>query len=521
MSVPLTLHTQLETIDNKEHSIGKSNPCNHTRWNGRAIKLGNPALCVLKYGVAPQTILQNSQETVQVLGIGQLDGRLWVEKDSYPLTHVNSHQDLEQQGYRPQPPKKRKREFLIQDTAPMVESLGNLFFKEIGCDIYFQIGEKKIGSHAAFLIGCSKYFEKLLNGYFKEGIPPPNGTPKIISLSEQEFHADEFKMILAYLYTGSIKINAENVIRVATLADRFEITPLMEYCKQGLSQLLKPKEILTCFRSLFNHISLLKPVEECFYHQRNLIFEKDQQTLAQLSKEEVLYLIKKAPTENMRADLFQAALIWLFSRQMEERIVIVIEEMLPLFPKKKEALSQYGKFLSAYIQVSIQRTNFEKSLALAPFCFEIFIIYAEALYCLGEWKNAQEKLHRVLILYPSNLFALMRNADTFRMLGDFETARSKYQEILAIDPANVDALIGYAQILNHLGKKEEAKNQFKKALDVNSDHVTVLVEYAQLLQKEGQFALAQANYQKALALNPENAAARKGCTELEISWSIG
>lgn len=524
---PLEFSTHLST---DRTSIELPNSKTVVQWNGKIVKLGDPQACFEKYGVYPGIILRDtSNKCFKVKGIGKEDGLLWVKSiESCALIQVKGQENLKEQGYNPTEPLNekysRKRKLACDDSHQVIECMAQIFATGVGCDVIFKIGEAQIKGHAAFLIARSEYFKGLLEGHFQEGIPSHDGNPKIITLSEQEYDAEGFRIILAYLYTGSITINRENISKVATLADRYRIPQLLDYCNQLLPQILKPEEGLTLFQELFKVNFFLQPsLESYLYCSYREIFKKDQKTIQSLSKDELKYLIEKAPNPSIKIDFFHAVLIWLTQQEsMPERIKDVSEEIFALFPKDDKALFEYGKILSLFISTPQANEKFKTTLTLVSKDHWISIIYAEALCCLDSYAEARDKFFGVHPSNPAYHFACLRYPYTLQKDGDLQGAKGKYEEFLLTNPQNPFALGEYAQTLRLLGEKILADQKFQEALALDATNMQALIDYGYFLSLQGQMANAMKYFEKAMAIDPQNKQAYSGYQQTKpIEWTIG
>ena len=96
-------------------------------------------------------------------------------------------------------------------------------------DVKFIIGqdEKEFNANRLILAAASDVFKAMFYGNMKES--EPNSTVTIPDVSSHAFGA-----MLDFVYFNDPKLNADNIVSVSRVADKYQITPLIQYCQRCL-----------------------------------------------------------------------------------------------------------------------------------------------------------------------------------------------------------------------------------------------------------------------------------------------
>ena len=94
------------------------------------------------------------------------------------------------------------------------------------CDVQLNIKDKQFHAHRAVLAAISPYFESMFSGGFKEQ------TEASINLDETPVSAENLKVLLDAVYTGTLRITTDNVMDVHGSADFFQMTRFQPLCRK-------------------------------------------------------------------------------------------------------------------------------------------------------------------------------------------------------------------------------------------------------------------------------------------------
>ncbi|XP_072051708.1 uncharacterized protein [Amphiura filiformis] len=106
-------------------------------------------------------------------------------------------------------------------------------------DIILQVGSKRSSkryyTHKLILSNASAVFRQMFNGKWKES------EEKRATLDETEKCQEVFPIFLDFIYggkKGAILINADNVVSLLTLADKYEVNALKDLCCRFVETLI-------------------------------------------------------------------------------------------------------------------------------------------------------------------------------------------------------------------------------------------------------------------------------------------
>ncbi len=460
-------------------------------WLGRKISLADPVECKEKFGVIPGTILiptqsQNPQDQLEVMGLGASDGHLWVRRKtglrkSFPVEFKNKT-DLIRAGFQwAVMTQIMPTASQINDTAEAIETVRNMLRNQIGCDIFFQVGEKKIGGHIAILKQKSHYFRSIVDGDFKES------HEKIVKIDDLE--AEEFEMLLEYLYTGMIVIDEENILMVAGLANRFGVDKLKEHCGQRMKELLQPHQALIYFHEVCGTDVFLVPIIQDYVVAHLMqICHQGQEVILDLPKETLSHLIRIVPNDK-KDEMFLMTMLWLHhpdENQRGERFNCFVAELFPLLPKEDVHLSRYAWSLRPYIdQSSVGHGTLLQLFTSAHQNVWMLALLGEALRLNNQTSQAQEKFWAALKLNENLSFALSRFAEITRQHGLLNEAQKLFKKALSLESSSF-GLGHYALTLQALGNGFEARQKFEQAIvayDNEKEHIDEFVfsKYKELI----------------------------------------
>ena len=117
----------------------------------------------------------------------------------------------------------------LKDVLKKVDSLrqhGHLGF----CDVTLRLGGQDFYAHKVILASCSDYFYAMFNGNMKES------KERVIDINGVD--VEIMKLVLNFIYTGSIPLSNDNVESVLQAANLMLIKSLKEVCCRFLETLL-------------------------------------------------------------------------------------------------------------------------------------------------------------------------------------------------------------------------------------------------------------------------------------------
>ena len=135
----------------------------------------------------------------------------------------------------------------------MMEKLHSLKKSHILCDVIIQATDREYPVHRNVLAACSPYFETALKTESDRKIIVDTKYPEMLD------------MVIDYMYTGSVTIQADSISEILRLANNLSICKLKDHCCEYLKRSLS---INTCFkvRDLADNydLSLLTKTAEAF-----------------------------------------------------------------------------------------------------------------------------------------------------------------------------------------------------------------------------------------------------------------
>ena len=102
---------------------------------------------------------------------------------------------------------------------------------ELFTDVVVTVGDTKIPGNKLILSCCSKVFEKMFKSQMKEHYEP-------IANITADVNATSIKMLIEFIYTGTIIINTENVMQLLAAADYLQIDDIKQFCIEFLESIL-------------------------------------------------------------------------------------------------------------------------------------------------------------------------------------------------------------------------------------------------------------------------------------------
>lgn len=171
-------------------------------------------------------------------------------------------------------------------------------------DVVFILGEEKIYAHRALMGMHSKVFKMMLFNGMKESSQHDIPLPDV--------EKDTFLLLLGYVYCGTIPSEASLGVLVSLLAaaDKFDMPPLKEMCKQQIENFLTQDTVLEVLISatMFDSWELKEKCYEIIDVNPNTIF-RSQGFLA-LSPDVIEDILKRDQIRCEELDAFRALIAW-------------------------------------------------------------------------------------------------------------------------------------------------------------------------------------------------------------------
>ena len=154
--------------------------------------------------------------------------------------------------------KRRATEVPSSDFRDLSERISSVFDVDTGCcaeesgaDITFAVGTARFRVHKWLLCASSEPFRAM----FRNGMRETHaGEVKITEISQ-----DVFRELLAFVYTGQVRLSVTLVMPLLAAADRFEISALRSLCLafilRNASEIFKSDLILGCAESLVHQLA--------------------------------------------------------------------------------------------------------------------------------------------------------------------------------------------------------------------------------------------------------------------------
>ena len=186
------------------------------------------------------------------------------------------------------------------------------------CDVTFMVGDigddqKEFNANRMLLSMVSDVFKAMLYGKMKES--EQNCTVTITDVEPNAFGA-----MLDFIYLNDPKLSADNIVAVAKIADKYQISLLIELCHRYLPKCLQPKNFCTILNDMMNN-NLKAYVWICKqeYIKRSMpkvcgacklpIFSND--TIVHLDLETLLYVLQWDCIRLSEDQLWQFIMTWI------------------------------------------------------------------------------------------------------------------------------------------------------------------------------------------------------------------
>ncbi|QIR39567.1 tetratricopeptide repeat protein [Tolypothrix sp. PCC 7910] len=127
-----------------------------------------------------------------------------------------------------------------------------------------------------------------------------------------------------------------------------------------------------------------------------------------------------------------------------------------------------------------------------------FIQQANALYSQGDFKGAEESLHKFLKRFPEDAFGHYQLGNVLFRQEKLEEAITSYQEAIRLKPKYALAYNAIGIVYASQNRWDEAMSEYRKALEINSDYADALTNLALALWQTNKRDEALTSLKKAI-----------------------
>ena len=171
-------------------------------------------------------------------------------------------------------------------------------------DVTIQAGEQSISANRMVLSCYSKFFESMFSSSLMERYQD--------TVVIQQFDAESIKILIEFIYTGTIDINTENIMSLLATADYLQIDEVKVFCFEFLEQALTVENCLEIAKisTLYDNPPALQltTFQYICEHFLEIVQEKDFLTL---SKTDLNSLISKLDKNKVQeTSVSKAILKW-------------------------------------------------------------------------------------------------------------------------------------------------------------------------------------------------------------------
>ena len=177
--------------------------------------------------------------------------------------------------------------------------------REEGCfvDVTVLVDNLKIPANRLVLSCCSKVFEKMFKSQMKERYE------RTVNVTAED--GESVKLLIDFMYSGSISVNNENVLRLLAAADFLQMEEVKLFCSEFLEAILTPA---ICY-SILSAANLyqLEPLQHSIYKMISVDFDQFVQTddFLSFTKDEVQHCISKLDRAKVKeTSVFDALVTW-------------------------------------------------------------------------------------------------------------------------------------------------------------------------------------------------------------------
>jgi len=189
-------------------------------------------------------------------------------------------------------------------------------------DVRLKVREDIFPAHRIVLAASSDYFHAM----FTDGMKESN--QEDIKLKDESISPDALKIVMDSIYTGDLRVNAENVFEVLAAADHLQVTSVVEQCCDFLK-----REFIQLRLDLHNYCLLsavadrhgLRDLQEAAEKKMASMYVavcESEEFLSNVSANQLFSLLSRddlnAPSETF---VFKSVMQWI-KHKKEERIAV-------------------------------------------------------------------------------------------------------------------------------------------------------------------------------------------------------
>ena len=171
-------------------------------------------------------------------------------------------------------------------------------------DVCIKTGTVSFSAHR-LVLGCySQFFEKLFESPMKEQYE------KTVELNELD--GDAVRLLVDYMYKGSINISHENVYNLLAAANFFQMNEICQYCFEYLKDAISIENWPAILSALQLYTNDMLTVQLNQFFSENIEVIANTENFLQLSTKDLIYIIEnlnKAVTKE--SSIYEAILKWL------------------------------------------------------------------------------------------------------------------------------------------------------------------------------------------------------------------
>ncbi len=138
---------------------------------------------------------------------------------------------------------------------------------------------------------------------------------------------------------------------------------------------------------------------------------------------------------------------------------------------------------------------------------------AEVLMNLGDWKEAEAELRRILDRRDEHVMALVHLGTCLIAMDKAEQAERPLNSALRVDPTNSDAWYQRGLLYLDFGRGQEALSDFESASRNDQKHLDARLMIAAILHERGDSEAAANAWRKVLDIDPQHRLARRRLEE--------
>jgi len=428
-------------------------------WHGKKINLVKGSVCKDVFGILPGAIYSLNGKKVVIVGMDSSEN-LYI-KDSHKcrgqahlLTDPNQLMILRSRALvQVDGTLKRKRGDYTEEANRIV--CKNCELPQGDNDVIFQLKDGQVEGHRVFFMKCSPYFQQLLSGYFKEN--------QLKQVPMLEYTVEEFKFVKDFLYsTSKAKITPRNILWVAHLADSLCLDELKQCCIDFIPYVLMPSTILSYVQAVGEVDFFLSPkIFDVFSASIEDIMKEDQETILQLTKKQILYILQKCPQATLKQQLFNFLITWAFHKDVE----IDSQMMAELFSFFFQEMAVPDFYVTALCEKLKEKDTPSHKITILT------------------KDSASETLNFV---YAQVLFVLKRS----------EEAKVQYEAVIKYNPEHVQALQKLAQSALYLNKFSEAEHLARQAYKTDCGSKTAIYLLAEACRRQDNLVEAESLFQQ-------------------------